>query len=383
MKKKQMWCGLTFAAFGLLTSCSSEETLDVPVGNPIQFAYANVDASTRGADGEVSDDSQGGTSEGGDASDGVASTGATDPSFTTESLQDAGFNVYGWVSNGKESSVLFDGTEVTYDTDDGWTYENTQYWVGGGSYTFSAIAGMNGTLTISEDGKRVTSPKIVGFTTDGETDLIYDEKSETYTSGSGAKTVKFAFQHQLAKVKFTFIDGMPANSQIGIVVKEIKITDAPASGDVVLSATQYGASWSNLSSTTTSLDFGSTGDDFIATSTGTECADERLLIPAASTQEYTVTFKTEIYQGASGTEVLIKTAEHSTTIKDVELKAGYAYNFTATLNEDNLDGGNALYPIVFDEQVTSWTDNTSSAITNYPKSTEDENAEDDTANNTL
>jgi hypothetical protein len=236
---------------------------------------------------------------------------------------------------------------------------------------------MNGTLTISEDGKRVTSPKIVGFTTDGETDLIYDEKSETYSSG--AKTVKFTFQHQLAKVKFTFIDGMPANSQIGIKVTDIKITDAPASGDVTLSATQYGASWSNLSTTTASLDFGSTGDDFIATSTGTECANERLLIPAASTQKYTVTFKTEIYQGASGTEILIKKADHSTTIKDVELKAGYAYNFTATLNEDNLDGGNALYPIVFDETVTSWENKTSSAITNYPKSTEDDSADDNTA----
>jgi hypothetical protein len=379
MKKKQMWCGLTFAAFGLLTSCSSEETLDVPVGNPIQFAYANVDASTRGADGEVSDDSQGGTSEGGDASDGEASTGATDPSFTTESLQDAGFNVYGWVSNGKESSVLFDGTEVTYDTDDGWTYDNTQYWVADGIYTFSAIAGMNGTLTISEDGKRVTSPKIVGFTTDGKTDLIYAEKSETYTSG--AKTVEFAFQHQLAKVKFTFIDDMPENSQIGIKVTDITITDAPASGDVTLSAIKYGASWSNLSTTTATLDFGSTGDDFIATTTGTECANERLLIPAASTQEYTVTFKTDIYQGASGSMIKIKTAEHSTTIKNVELAAGYAYNFTATLNEDNLDGGNALYPIVFDETVTSWENKTSSAITNYPKSTEDENAEDNTDNN--
>jgi hypothetical protein len=372
MKKKQMWCGLTFAAFGLLTSCSSEETLDVPVGNPIQFAYTNVDASTRGAEGE-----EGGEVADDDASDEETSTGATDPSFTTESLQKSGFNVYGWVSNGTDSSVLFDGTEVTYD--DGWTYENTQYWVGGGSYTFSAIAGMNGTLTISEDGKRVASPKIVGFTTNGETDLIYDEQSVNNYS-SGEQTVTFAFKHQLAKVKFTFIDGMPVNSQIGIKVTNIKITDAPASGDVVLSATQGGATWSNLSTTTVGLDFGSTGDDFI-TKDGSECSTELLLIPAASTQEYTVTFSTDIYQGASGSEVLIKTANHSTTIKNVELKSGCAYVFTATLNEDNLDGGNGLYPIVFDVDLTTgWGEGSTSAITNYPKSNEDDSADDNTAN---
>jgi hypothetical protein len=81
-------------------------------------------------------------------------------------------------------------------------------------------------------------------------------------------------------------------------------------------------------------------------------ANERIVLPADATQEYTITFDVKLYQGTveayAGTKTVI--------VKDVALEIGKAYNFKATLSADNITAdGTELLPIVFDvEKVNTW-----------------------------
>ena len=82
---------------------------------------------------------------------------------------------------------------------------------------------------------------------------------------------------------------------------------------------------------------------------------ERLTFPAKGSKTYVVTFDVELYMG----EVLAYTNTLKTTISGAELKMGYAYNFHAEINADNIvpgDGdGDKLFPIEFEVvEVKGW-----------------------------
>jgi hypothetical protein len=310
--KIQTILSLAMATVALFASCSSDEILDVPVDKTIQFSGAFVDNSTR----------------------------ATDPSYTTDNL--TSFNVYGWVKGTADDAKLnqiFNEVEVSKTTSDGttsWTYTDTQYWTEGASYTFDAIAGANGNINIKDDtnGTNASAPTITGFTSDGKTDLIYATATANGAASNNPK-VGFTFQHQLAKVKFTILDGI-SSSSAKIKVTDIKITDAVKKGDVALSTTSTLIAWSNQSSETVELDFGAVGSTYIDKSTATTESNrvsdnEKLLIPTTST-EYTIQLVEEIYQG----EVLINTLTRQAKLTP-SLSAGYAYNFTATLTEEPIE----------------------------------------------
>jgi hypothetical protein len=317
--KNLMILGLAMASIASLASCSSDETVDTPAGKAIQFSGAFVDKSTRSTE---------------------------DPSFTTETLED--FNVYGWVAKDETSAQIFDNVKVSKSGSD-WTYENLQYWIAGGQYTFSAIKGENGTISLNDNGARVATPSITGFTSDGETDLIYGEAEATGAASGNAK-VAFTFQHQLAKVKFSFLNSTPSTASIDAKVTSIKITDATKTGKVELSNTIHGAAWSDQDGAY-ELGFGDAdqGDDFIGKTTATASTNEKLMIPVSGTT-YNVEFTTEIFQNG----VSIKTVTHKATITPT-FQAGYAYNFTATLTEENIDPESALEPIEFTlTEVKAW-----------------------------
>jgi hypothetical protein len=350
--KIQTILSLAMATVALFASCSSDEILDVPVDKTIQFSGAFVDNSTR----------------------------ATDPSTTTNNL--TSFNVYGWVSQTAgettTSAQIFDNVAVTKGSDNAWTYTDIQYWIAGGNYTFSAIKGYTAgdgiTFTIDNNGQRATSPKIEGFKSDGTTDLIYAEAGLDEAKASGNGAVEFTFQHQLAKVKFSFLNKTAAKASIDAKITDIKITDAYETGTVVLSNTQHGASWSDQATGTLSLDFGNAGTGNINkttsstdnTTTGTESDNELLLIPTGDSPSYTVQFTTEIFQS----DVSVKKVTRTATINQ-KLEAGYAYNFTAELDEKNIDPDNALEPITFTvTKVEGWVNQTTTALTTFTKVTE-------------
>jgi hypothetical protein len=334
------------ATVALFASCSSDEILDVPVDRTIQFSGAFVDNSTR----------------------------ATDPNYTSDNL--TSFNVYGWVAKDGTSAQIFDNVAVTKGTDNAWTYTNTQYWIEGGSYTFSAIKGYTAgddiTFTIDNNGQRAASPKIAGFKSDGKTDLIYAEASAT-GAASGNSDVAFTFQHQLAKVKFSFLNKTATSASIDAKITAIKITDAYETGTVELSNTKHGASWSDQAKGTSfSLDFGNAGtqDDKsvakIGKTAATSSDNELLLIPTGDTPSYTVQFTTEIFQNG----VPVKTVNREATITQ-KLVAGYAYNFTAELDETNIDPDNKLEAITFTAEVEDWPDWTAVDLT-IPAAEEEE-----------
>ena len=87
-----------------------------------------------------------------------------------------------------------------------------------------------------------------------------------------------------------------------------------------------------------------------------ESYNEMLMIPTDNTAEYTVTFDAYLYQG----NVLLNkdgvAYSHTTTIKGVDLKLGYCYDFKATLTHENIvDPENPLKPIEFTvDGITDW-----------------------------
>jgi hypothetical protein len=330
--KKQMIPGLALAAIALLASCSNDETVEAPTGKEIQFTSAFVDNNTRAT---------------------------FDPSSTTDNLKE--FQVYGWVSKGTVADQVFNGTTVEYKTyptgGSSWVSSETKYWLNGGSYTFSAIAGNNGDLTINGTNERVAEPQVTGFQSDGKTDLIYSEQTATGLE-SGNEAVAFTFKHQLAKVRISFYNETNQyTTPLEAKITDIKMTNPIESGDVKLSSTAHGAVWSNQKQGTTALLFGDseTSDDsqYITRRSqgGTEvtpCTIENLVIPAGSDVSYTVTFKATIY--LDGMEY--KTVTPTATISGVEFKPGYAYNFTIRMMNDSLSG--SLETIKFTASVEDW-----------------------------
>jgi hypothetical protein len=154
----------------------------------------------------------------------------------------------------------------------------------------------------------------------------------------------------LSKVKFTFTNGF-ANDLATIDVTNVRMV-VPSKGTIKLDQADW---WSTnqwvLGTETKELVFGDacTG---LKVRESQEAANERIVLPAAAAQEYTITFDVKLYQGTveayAGTKTVI--------VKDVALEIGKAYNFKATLSADNITAdGTELLPIVFDvEEVKTW-----------------------------
>lgn len=333
---------LSVLAVGMLTACSQDETVDVQTSSQIAFTGAFVNNVTR----------------------------AVDPSITNEGDNAlAAFSVWGYVENNESTlGEVFDAVEVTKDGE-AWTYSPLQYWLPNNTYHFFALATNKDKEYIAKEELSKESLAVNGLgsitfengTTNEETvkengteDLLY--AAATVTTGESITTapapVKFVFDHLLSKVKFTFKNGF-ATGYSSIKVTNIRMT-APAQGTIELNK-QGEYTWKVEKETTDpiTLAFGDLESEiFEATAKGetaAECADERLTIPAAATQKYTVTFDVELLQ--DGATVLPAT-EHEVIISNYELKPGFAYNFVATLTPDNVAGG--LKPIEFEAEVEDW-----------------------------
>lgn len=269
-----------------------------------------------------------------------------DPSFKNDKMF-SDFAVFGFV----EGAVLFDGIKVSKtiennDLNSAWKYEGTQYWIAGANYNFNAVAPMtNGGWTKTSAEKDATT---LAFTNNGTTDLLY---AHTAQQGkvSGNSAVSFDFRHVLSKVKFSFTNGYNATNAT-IRVKDIQITDAYKTGNVVLNAT---SNWSGQDGTLT-LQFGnaalnsSTAEEAIAYNNTIESYNELLLIPGAGQTEnegkktYTVTFTVELL--VSGQTI----AAYSHTINTPFVpEAGKSYDLTATITPENIDPNNEQEPIEF------------------------------------
>lgn len=256
--------------------------------------------------------------------------------------------MYGFAKNEQGATgQIFNGTSVTKDAGK-WNYNTPQYWVPGNTYTFAAIAPIGkGEVTSSSLGDEKIN-MVVRFENDeeGKTDLLYaaPEKIEVKDKNY-SDPVQLTFKHILSLVKFTFRNNLGANYDIR--VKNIHITNAKKTGNFVV--TEDAETWDSQDGSF-ELHFGNaTNNDGTTEATRIEnqkSADsynERLLIPTGDA--YSVVFTIELLP--NGSDLVLRSYDRTVSITNVPLKAGYRYNFTATIDKDNVNPDSPLKPIEF------------------------------------
>lgn len=316
--KKLFIMGL--AAMGLaLTACNSDETVEMAKGKAIGFS-SFVDKSTRATD------------------------------VTLANLNS--MEVYGWRGDDK----IFDAQQVTVAQSGEGTYSPLKYWEANYIYNFEAIA-----PKADEKGVQFAAAKTGGtitFANDAQTDLIYakatqKEMPEKITDDPGE--VNFTFQHQLARVKFTFKNTFPSNAAAKISVNDVKITNAYKNGTITPAATEAKWNVTNVTNNTFEVSFANSATKAptnLEASTGVGETDHMYLIPTAKEESYEVTFTVTLDQNGVTTDY-----KHSVTINTTQLR-GMSYNYVAEINENNInpDPNSQLFPIKFKASVEEWGD---------------------------
>lgn len=320
MKKSFLMLGVAAMA---LASCTNEEVLNVAENRAIGF-----DAFTPHGTRAVSD-----------------MTGSGTETFKK-------FYVYGSYTTGADNTTtVFNGEEVAYTS--AWGYSPAQYWQNG-DYKFAAYSNGNSSLLSGVTYTHDAGLKIENYPV-GTADLIYatatadvDDKA-TYSTPVG-----FTFNHILSKVKFTF-DSSSFADNLKVTVSGLKIDNSKKTG------TYNGTNWTYLSEegainySTVDVNnskYNTSGQDAIK-------PEECYVLPQSTeglTASFTVTVTDAldaVVMEKSFTGVSLFVANNETW------NAGFVYNYTAELTEDNINTDGQAKPIVFTGNVNKWEDNTS------------------------
>lgn len=304
---------LLFAALALAAvACSKSEVVEQPSPLAIGFDSPFIENSTKATD---------------------LTTGENG------TLQD--FGVYGYVE--AVGGIIFNNEKVSKNGS-AWTYANTQYWVAGKPYYFTAIAPASQGDKYTPTG--VNAGTINFDNTSADIDLLYAHTSVAAITGpitAQPDPVKFSFNHILSRVKFSFKNEMVAENA-KITISNVAITDAYKTGTATITDGAL-ASWTPADPTNT-VSFAGI-DNAIEINTEGE-TDHMYFIPANET--YTLTFTVALTQGT----VAIATKTHTVTIPAVNMQAGFSYDFKAVLNEANVV--DQLFPITFTAEATPWAD---------------------------
>lgn len=314
--KKSLYLG----ALALLTlaSCASEETVEAPKGNAIDFGKAFINNSTRGGE-----------------------------EITLDKL--TSFNVYGYM--GDMSGVIFNNQLVNF-AEGKWTYNTIQYWTPGKNYAFAAIAPMTG-VTFTPPTTFPTSGEFgtIAYNTNGTNDLIY---AAQYATGkeSGNTPVAFTFNHLLSRVKLTFNNTM-TNPKGSMTISNVKISGVYNDGTIELAGTD--AAWTvGEAETATGERAYTMANAGVAAKGASTGSDVYFFIPTTG-HKYTITFTVEQKIGNVVVSTSTKTAEIT-----LDMQRGCSYNLTADLNEVNMPE-KTPDPIEFTvttvKDWAEWTDN--------------------------
>ena len=319
---------LIFAAAAMV-ACSTEDVVRLQDPGMISFEASWVENATRADE-------------------------AADPSTTTELL--TAFDVWGFMD--APEAKVFEGEDVT-GSKGNFNYLNTQYWIPGHTYYFAALAPMNSANWDLNTGNANTyGAGVLSFkNVDGTEDLLYAATAVESPALGEDKTVMLTFSHLLSKVKFSFTNGFD-NEFITFDVKNIRIVDAPKSGDIDLAVENW---WDNndwvLGTDKVELNFGDACEQ-LAIGAKQESAFERLTIPAAA-RSYEIKFDLTLY--ANGVQVYPLASEGEYVTKtviaeNIAFEMGKAYHFKSELNAKNFSpDGTEFAPIVFDlEEVKDW-----------------------------
>ena len=278
---------------------------------------------------------------------------AYDGSYNTNTLE--AFDVYATITrNGKTANIFKQelvkkGNSLGQGTNWSYSSANTQYWVPGNTYKFRAIADGN-VANVSEvvalENDKYMATAINLLDASAQKDILVAEETVDYESG--AHTVKFTFDHILAKVKFTVKNTILTNNGYSYKVSNIVINDITKEGKY-----SFESGWTiGESPETYDLSFGNAVAE--GTAEGLEPADigyntsaesnyDRLMIPT-SNEEFDITFNYQLLKDGVVIDEQTKTIETG----GLTLQSGLAYNFIVSL-------GNPGDPIQFDlEKVSEW-----------------------------
>ena len=261
--------------------------------------------------------------------------------ITTENINH--FKVFGGY-DGNYTNVFND--EKVRGSKGSWTYDNTQYWTNGKTYTFQAYAPEGATASATANGVNFTN-----FVADGATDLLVSAVktvSEVNTS-SEPETVQFSFRHVLSKIKFTFSTTL---NNVNIAISDLKINQVPDTGNYTNSGST--GSWGSPSGT---KDYDLTVAEEV-TKSDAKSSTEVIVMPQTFSVGLSVSFKVTVTGGLS------LTADHTVTLPTTAWVEGKCYNYKAELTPENIDPLIPLKPVQFgDPSVSGWEPFTDDEVT--------------------
>ena len=321
--KKYFYIALAAAA---LTSCNSDEAIEMVEKRAIGFDNVFVNNATRATD--LNEDN------------------------ITE------FGVYASVSaNNTQGMILTNERVYKPEGKTAFGYDNIQYWIASAQYDFTAIApyqeGTNATWAYSTTDAKNGTIEFDNAIAKADQDLLFAYKQPAKTAAaitSQPDAVAFDFSHILSRVQFTFVNTISTASNIELVVSDVKITDAYKKGTIEVANGAITSNYWTVSGTNNSFDiaFANNGAE-IKGDNGTETTAHHYMIPV--NKEYNVYFKVKLLQAGAN----LGTYERTATV-NLDLKKGMSYNVKAYLSTDNVLP-NALYPIEFKiNEVGKWDD---------------------------
>ncbi len=244
------------------------------------------------------------------------------------------------------------------------------YWQAGKFYSFGAYANGN-------DGQLATSA--VSFNAnDGEltfTDYTPNDTKELVAAvikmqckqdASQQEAVDLTFHHMLSQVKFTFntTDG----KEYQIKISNLKINAVKTStGNIALSeSNNVTINWENTSAIKEDYDMYPVISD-VANENKRASSESKLVIPQNGTDQLNVMFTATVKGGGldktANFTANLEVNENIVGISDANTwMPGYCYNYTATINGDNIDPNLENQKIKFIPTVEPWQDATDTPV---------------------
>lgn len=302
----------------LASSCSNDETVEAPKGNAIGFKTMT------------------------DKNAGRAAT-----ELTVANLKQ--FKVWGYAANG----LIFDG-QVVNANNGSCNYTPVQYWEANKAYAFTAVGSdlANGTTAeytvaaATEGQEGFGTVKFNNETAKGNEDVAWAAKNvAAMTDLTDVPVVDLAFKHALARVKFTFANGMNSDAY-KLTISNVQIDNAASTGTMTLPA----ATWAP-STETFALAFNAPENAIANSANG--ATGYQYIIPGG-TQALTISFDVTVEVNGVETTYPHKNVEIALA-GNAAYANGNSYNFTATITPQNVDPENEMRPIVFSASVDAWT----------------------------
>lgn len=263
------------------------------------------------------------------------------------------FGVFGALTVDTQSGKIFNNDKV-YKSGSVFKYDNTQYWIPNAQYHFTAIApyqeGANAAWSYAtEEAQNGT----ITYDASKDVDLLFayvkpDKTAETISSRPDE--VGFTFNHMLSRARFTFVNKVPAVSNITFKITEVKVLDAYKVGTLAVAKGVAGAWAAAADNNTFEVAFANAKAVIPGEAenvTNYESTEHHYILPVEKTLN--VSFKIEIFQAG----VSLGVYERSTKV-DITPAKGMSYDIKANLTVNNALP-NALYPIEFKvNPITEW-----------------------------